>query len=598
MSATSKASPLLYRLADAWQTLRGRRARAVPTLDTRSIAAAETTRLLADWLATRMSRDDETRWTLATLRARARDLENNDPTTKHFLRMLTTNVIGANGFRLQSQVRNNNARLNKAFNDKLEEAWRDWSRRPTRDGKQTLTSFSGTLLRAVARDGEVFVRMHRAFTRNRFGFALEAFDPALIDETLNRAAGDGKNEIRLGVEVDFDGRPVAYHGWNREPQATANRDRERVSYPADEILHLYDPERVGQTRGVTWMLSVMVSTKMLSGYVESELIAARVAAAKMGFFQKKAGAEGAAIPNDASFTMEANPGTFGVLPEGYEVAAFSPDHPSTAFGDFVKASKREIATGHGVSYNALANDLEGVNYSSMRAGLIIERDVWRTVQEWWKSTFLEPVYEEFLNMALLHSAVLLDSRDVRKFAKYRFIGRGWPWVDPLKDTQAGIAGIAAGMASRTSLLAEQGEDFETILEELAEEQALADEYGVSIEALAKTASTPDNTDGEDDGDGADAEDAADEAVDAKAETNGSGKNGSSASPTSLRAELVRALKGVSSKRLDPVSVASGGSTVEVHVHNDVKGVAATRTVAFTRDANGDLKAATVREGGD
>lgn len=540
----SANSPLLYRLADAWQTLRGRPARAVPDpfMHQRSIAAAETTRLLADWLATQLSRDDETRWTLPTLRARARDLENNDPTTRHFLRLLTTNVVGPHGFRLQSQVRNNDSNLNKAFNDKLEEGWREWSRKPTRDGKQSLTSFQNMLLRAVARDGEVFVRMHRTFRRNRFGFALEAFDPSLIDETYNRPAGNGTNEIRLGVEVDGDGRPVAYHGWNFEQQSTGNRERKRVVYPADEMLHLYDPERVGQTRGMTWMLSVMVSTKMLSGYVESELIAARVAAAKMGFFQKKSGVEGGAIPTSSAFTMEANPGTFGVLPDGYEIAEFSPDHPSTAFGEFVKASKREIATGHGVSYNALANDLEGVNYSSIRAGLIIERDVWRAVQEWWKSVFLEPVYEEWLNMALLHSAVTLDSRDVRKFAKYRFIGRGWPWVDPLKDTQAGITAIGAGMASRTSLLAEQGVDFETVLEELAEEARLAEQAGLTLTGVPKPGGEAETEqDPEDDAEDEAEDDAEEEGA---SSTNGTGRNGSHAA---VRDEVVRALKGIAAR---------------------------------------------------
>lgn len=535
MSAPREGSvPFVYRVADAWQALRGKPVRTVPNpFQARSIAAAETTRLLADWLATRISRDDEVRWTLPTLRARARDLENNDPTTKHFLRLLTTNVIGPAGFRLQSQVRNNDSNLNKAFNDKLEAGWREWSKRPTRDGKQSLTSFSAMLLRAVARDGEVFVRLHFAFTRNRFGLALEAFDPALIDETLNRQVGDGQNEIRSGVEIDGDGRPVAYHGWNSEQQQFGGRDRKRVVYSASEFLHLYDPERVGQTRGVTWMMSVMINTKMLSGYVESELIAARVAAAKMGFFQKKSSVEGGgALPNEAAFTMEANPGTFGVLPEGWEISEFSPDHPSTAFGEFVKATKRDIATGHGVSYNALANDLEGVNYSSIRAGLIIERDVWRAVQEWWKSVFLEPVYEHWCNMALLHSAVTLDSRDFRKFVQYRFVGRGWPWVDPLKDTQAGIAGIAAGMTSRTALLAERGDDFETVLEELVEEQKLADAAGINIDGAAKVASTPDNTDS--------AKDPAEEdGTDGEAEGKAAGRNGSHANGTNGRYVIPR-----------------------------------------------------------
>lgn len=474
---------LSARINKAWHALQGKSLPAKAAFGSRGIAAAETTRLLADWLATRMQRDDEIKWSIPALRARARDLENNDPTTKHYLRLLAVNVIGPNGMRLQSQIRNNDGKLNKPFNDKIEEAWLDWCYTPTRDGRQDFVSLCMMLLKAVARDGEVFVRIWRNFERNDYGFALEPLDPALIDENYNRAAGNGLNEIRLGVEIDSDGRPVAYHGWSSEQRLTSLRDRQRISIPANQIIHLFDPERVGQTRGISWMASVMVNTKMLSGYIESELVAARVAAAKMGFFQKKADA-GGAIPDDAAFTVEANPGTFGILPEGYEVASFSPDHPSTAFGDFVKASLRSIATGHGVSYNALANDLENVNYSSIRAGLIIERDQWRSLQRWWICAFMRPVYLEWLNSALLYSAITLDSRDVRKFLKYRFIPRGWAWVDPLKDAQAGIESIQNGLASRTSLLAERGDDLETILEELAEESRLAEQYGVEIDTAS------------------------------------------------------------------------------------------------------------------
>lgn len=477
--------PITKRISNALAALRG----IAPMGKTgrRSFAAAETNRLLADWLTTRMQRDDEVRWTIPSLRARARDLENNDPTTKHFLRMLATNVIGPDGMRLQSQIRNNDGKLNKLFNDRIEEAWQDWCYSPTRDGKQDFVSLCMMLLKAVARDGEVFVRVWRGFSRNPYGFALEPLDASLIDETLNRAAGDGVNEIRLGVEIDADGRPVAYHGWTAEQRLMSSRDRQRIVIPANEIIHIYDPERIGQTRGISWFAPVMINTKMLAGYVESELVAARVAAAKMGFFVKKSDAAGA-IPDDASFTVEANPGTFGILPDGYEVSSFSPDHPSTAFGDFVKASLRSIATGHGVSYNALANDLEGVNYSSMRAGLIIERDYWRSLQRWWICVFMRPIYQEWLNSALLYSAIALDTRDYRKFLRYRFIPRGWAWVDPLKDARAGIESIQNGLASRTSLLAEQGEDLETILEELAEEQRLAADYGISIEPV--TGQTP------------------------------------------------------------------------------------------------------------
>lgn len=474
-------APLGLRVKQALRILRG--------VQRREVEAASSHRLLSDWLASRLTPDDEVRWTLGKLRARARQMEREDATVRHYLRLLSISVVGPLGARLQAQVRNNDGRLNRLFNDRLEDGWQEWAYRPTRDGRMDLPALQRLLLKTVARDGEAFVRMHRAYDGNPFGFALEPVDPDMVDENLNRAPGRGVNEVRMGVEVDGDGRPVAYHGWDVPNGTMSGAARRAVRYPATDMLHLYDPERVNQTRGVTWLQPVMVPLRMLNGYVEAELVAARVSAAKMGFFQRKAGdGLGAAEPgDDGSFTMEANPGTFGVVPDGYELSTFSPDHPATAFGQFVKDATRRTSTGLGVSYNALGNDLESVNYSSIRAGMLVERDMWRVLQAWWESQFLRPIYAEWLNMALLSGAVSLDSRDFRKFKAAHWTPRGFQWVDPLKDAQAGVMAVNNALSSRTMLLAEQGLDYEDVLEQLAEEQVLAEEYGVELAPAAAPA---------------------------------------------------------------------------------------------------------------
>ena len=62
------------------------------------------------------------------------------------------------------------------------------------------------------------------------------------------------------------------------------------------------------------------------------------------------------------------PGMYETLPEGYDFRAYESQYPSATYGEFTKAHLRRIATGLGVSYNTLAEDLEGVNYSSIRSG--------------------------------------------------------------------------------------------------------------------------------------------------------------------------------------------------------------------------------------
>jgi len=465
--------------------------------------AAATDRLLADWISMRSTADDELRWTLQTMRARSRDLERNNGIARHFLRALAANVIGPYGFKHSPRVRNNDDTLSTKINAKISEAWDRWCEDPLIDGRMHFSGVSRLWIKSIARDGEVLLRKWRGFD-NPYKFALESIDVDQLDETMNSPGNKSgsRAQIHMGVEMDdLTRRPTAYWVWNRpEDQTGLMVPRNRVRLPADEVIHLYDPDRIGQTRGPSWLVAAMIPLRHLNGYVESELVAARISAAKMMFFQQRDSTYGSAVPaaGQSGFVTEAAPGQFGVVPPGYEIAAYSPDHPATAFGAFVKGGMRQVATALGMSYNALGNDLEGVNYSSMRSGLLVEREYWRMIQDWWLARLLKPVYAEWMRMALLSGELVLDSRDPRKFIAVKFSARGWPWVDPLKDMQAGVMGVQNGLASRTQLLAETGQDYEEILNELAEEKRMADLAGVSVDGPEAAAAAAAN-DAEDDG---------------------------------------------------------------------------------------------------
>lgn len=457
--------------------------------------AGEVNRLVADWVTSIIHPDDEMRWSLRRMRSRSRDLARNNPYARHFLNMVAVNVVGPHGFQHQAEVRNNDGRLARGINDRIEAGWSEWCEDVTVGTRLSLPEFMRQSIKGTGRDGEGLVRMWRGFEGNRFRFGLEAVDPDQLDEQYSRPGTSNLPEIRLGVEVNGRGRPTAYHVWNRPEHVIGGdyRPRERERLPADEILHLYDQERANQTRGLIWFLAVAVNLKMLDGYTEAELVAARTAAAKQGWFVKKGDpTAGEAVTPDANnrVALEANPGLMDFAPDGYEFEPWTPEHPTTAFAAFVKSKLREVATGVSVSYNALASDLEGVNYSSMRSGLLLEREMWRTMQRWWMSAFLHRVYKEWLNSALLSGALVLDSRDARKFEAVTFTPRGWPWVDPTKEVDAGVKGIQTGLDCRTDILAEQGRSFEYVLSRLAEEQELADEYGVDISGPKPTAAPP------------------------------------------------------------------------------------------------------------
>jgi lambda family phage portal protein len=441
-------------------------------------------RLTMDWVVSILSADQEIKGNMRLLRARARELSRNNAVAKSFLKILLANVLGEQGVRYRAQVRNNDKELNQQFNEKIECAWKEWTKRGncTVDKKFSFRAIQNLVLKTVATDGEAFVRMVPGF-QNKYRFALQMIDPDQVDHLFSRFASRDENEIRLGIEVDKWGAPVAYHVNPAHPSDLGGSLlRERI--PAEYILHLYDPERVNQTRGVTWFHPVMQEMKMLGGYVEAELVAARVGAAKIGFLKYQDSSAFEEPNADAKYRIEAHPGVIETLPPGMEFQEWNPDHPANAFPMFVKSMLRFIAGAMGVSYNALAADLEGVNYSSMRSGLLIERDQWKMCQSMVKENFLQPIFEQWISMALLSGQLVLDSRDPSRFLEGKWQSRGWEWVDPLKDVQSSILGVGAGLETREDIIAERGGDVDDVFEKLSQEKKLAESYGLEFDISA------------------------------------------------------------------------------------------------------------------
>lgn len=464
-------------------------------VETRSAyAGALGNRLTSDWiLAPLESADQELGGDRDRLVGRARELVRNNAFAAHFVDLVADNVVGPAGIRLQARVRNAAGEFDTNVNAAIEAAWERWAEPGTAtvDGRLSWVDVEQLAVRTLAQDGEALIRMVPRF-RNEFAFAVQVLDPDMIDTTLNRSRGTGINEIRKGVEINEWGRPVAYWLWSQHPSEPGRRTRDQVS--ADEIIHLYLVRRPGQTRGVTWLAPIMSDMRMLAGYQEAELVAARTAAAKMGFFQQdpeSAVADPTQAASREPVTMEADPGRMEILPPGYSFAAWDPQHPNSSFGAFLKTVLRSIASGMGVSYNSLTNDLESVNYSSIRAGLLMERDVWRRLQTWVAAQLHRRVYREWLKWALTAGALELPTAAVGAWFDHQWLPRGWQWVDPEKDLTAAMLAIRAGLDSRTRLAAENGRDFEEILADLRRENMLADEY--QVELSTDTASAPKTT---------------------------------------------------------------------------------------------------------
>lgn len=495
----------------------------------RAFLAASSDRLASDLVPYSSARNinADLRASLAVMRARSRHLAKNNDHARSLLKLVRRNIVGPHGVRVQSRVRTSDGRkFDRDAIARIEASFVGWSRRGkcTADGQLSRAGLERLVATQVATDGEVFVRLMRPWRHNKWAFALQLIDADMVPENLNAAAGDGQvlagfrleagHDVVMGVERDKFKRPVAY--WMRQPSALETSPAASLNYariPAEDVLHVFIPDFIGQVRGAPWFFSGMRRLAMLAGYEEAELVASRVASAKMGFFTSEA--EDAPLPHDAEGAdgrryADAEPGAFDQLPPGTDFKPWDPQHPTDAFSAFTTTLLRAFSSGAGVSYSALTGDLSSANYSSLRQGALEERDEWRLLQGWFIEQLTQPVFEAWLDQALMFGALPgLAPEQLERWADATYQARGWQWVDPGKEADADERAVRLGVKTRQQICAERGLDFEEVLEQLREETRLAKQYGVDIAGTATSAPpvSPDvSTDGEEDVNNANAED--------------------------------------------------------------------------------------------
>lgn len=452
----------------------------------RRFEAGAAHRTLNDWLQTSLAMfDDEIQQDLGTLRSRSRDASINDVYARRYFKALTTNVVGADGVQFRMRIRNDDKSLDAVANTVIGDAFTKWGDNATIDGL-SLKDAEKLFVETTARDGECLVQLLRGKDYGPYGFALRFIESDYLDVQYNAKLSNG-NVIRSGIEYDKVGRIVAYHLWQYHPKessALGIQNNNRVRVPKEDIIHGFDKERSSQGRGYPWISSSLLNLQHLKEYQKSELIASRVASAKMGFFTRPAGEE--EVLGDEydevsnALIQEAEPGVFDILPEGYGLQTFDPQNPNANFQNFVKVILRGVAASLGVAYHTLSNDLESTSYSSLRQGAIEERETWKNYQQWLIRAFLQRVFEEWLRMALLspNNGIKLPLDRFDKYNAIEWLPRTWAWIDPAKEASAIKMQLENKLKSRTDIIRSMGRDFEDVVAEIANEEKLLEKLGL------------------------------------------------------------------------------------------------------------------------
>jgi lambda family phage portal protein len=457
----------------------------------RMYQGAQFSRLTADWVTSNTSADSEVYGSAQKLRDRARQLCRDNDYARQALRAIEGNVIGQ-GIPFQSQVRmQRGGKLDTGINDAIEAAWKRWSyaQHCHTGGKLCFADIERLVIRACAESGEVFIRLVRqSFGGSTIPLAMEVIEADQLDDGLNGRSQQG-NEIRMGVEVDGWGRPIAYHFLAYHPgdyqfsnQQISTQRHKRI--PAEEVIHLYRSERPGQTRGVTWFASAIQRLHHLAGYEQAEVVRARASSALMGFITSPEGELIGDDVMDGERVSNFEPGVFKYLNPGEEITVPSLDAPDGQFEPFLRAMLRAMAAGIGCSYETISRDFSQTNYSSSRLSLIEDRDHWRILQSWLIENFHRRVFSEWLDLAVLSNALALPGYEQQpeRFKAARWMPRGWAWVDPAKEVAAYKEAVRCGFKTLADVVAEQGGDLDELLLARQSELAKLDEMGIVVDS--------------------------------------------------------------------------------------------------------------------
>jgi lambda family phage portal protein len=158
------------------------------------------------------------------------------------------------------------------------------------------------------------------------------------------------------------------------------------------------------------------------------------------------------------------------------------DRPGQTFTPFTKLVLRMVAVATDVTYELLSGDYEGINYSNLRGIRNDFQKQLKPIQDRHIRQFVKPVYQEFLDSAVLSGALYLPNYETKRlqYLEATFLSPGDESIDPLREGKATIDLIANGLESPQNWIASKGRDPEQVLNQLAEWQKLVEEKGVIL----------------------------------------------------------------------------------------------------------------------
>jgi len=342
----------------------------------------------------------------------------------------------------------------------LNEGWWDFDASGDITGKMTISQMLAHAKHHQIVDGNALII--RVPDDSALGFKVQFIAADRLPAGDCRQLENG-NRVIGGVEVDGNGKPVAYHICKKVPKpGSYGGYNDQVRVPAEDVIHLYRPAAAESVRGVTWLAAVVTMCAKLGIYFDAELQRKIVSALHVGVIKKPTSE--AALPGQDDLTgklveMSMEPGAFTVAPPGWDVEFSSPTDTSGNATAFLDRLCLLIACALGVPYELVFGDW---SKSGDRTGVLtatyfdqvieVERDLAKT-------QCLDKMWRWYVTARILNGSWTPPEG----ISEERIYDSKWVWprrefMRPLQELQANKAAVDNGFDSRDAVVMRAGLD--------------------------------------------------------------------------------------------------------------------------------------------
>ena len=414
---------------------------------------------------------------LDRVRSRSRTLYHNSDYLRKFVLSGQRNIVGEAGIIYQSlAINGGDGKPNMRERKSIEAAWKDFSNNHIDVNQQlTLHDIEMLWVQSLIVDGAFLAIKNRGRNAGKYGFSLQVVDSALLDTSFNE---DNIKENRIvgGIELTPTGKPVNYYLLDSDMGDylhTRTGKKYRV-IPASDVIYSFINKYIGQTHGTPETWSSITTLHNLNEIEKASLAAAREGSSRRGYIESSelgaASYVGDEERDDGVQVHYLENGTVEELPYGKKFVSYDMKFPHEQVETLLKHELRKLASGWGMSYADLTDDLTAVNLSSYRGSTSEARETWKL----WQNQLirvLEDIHGEFAKMGLLMGQIgNMKPAGLDKVLMCSFQGRRWFKLDPVKDEDATRTSIELGRKSVSETIREDGRDPEKVFAEIEEER--------------------------------------------------------------------------------------------------------------------------------